>query len=134
MEAIINCHSLTFIYYELEEPSLLTPAHLLIGKRILGLPAERQNDLNRITKENLTKRFRLRETLLNHFRKRCRKECILQLRTAHYTDQKKLSEFEVNYIILIHNEQTSCLLEARQSNENLSWKRWENLEHLKKND
>ena len=60
---------------------------------------------NRITKENLVKRFRLRETLLNHFWKRWRKEYILQLRSAHYTDQKKSSEFKVNDIVLIHDEQ-----------------------------
>ena len=51
LEAIINSRPLTFIYSELEEPSSHTPAHLLIGKRLLGLPAIRQNNLNRIRKK-----------------------------------------------------------------------------------
>ena len=73
VEAMIDSRPLTFVYSEVEKTSPLILAHLLIGKILLELPALRQNDLISITKENLVKRYRLRETLLNHFGKRWRK-------------------------------------------------------------
>ena len=64
---LIEMKFLEFFYSDLKEQFSLIPAHLLFGKRLLGLPAIGQNDSNRVTKENFAKHFRLWETLLNHF-------------------------------------------------------------------
>ncbi|GFT52808.1 hypothetical protein NPIL_357681 [Nephila pilipes] len=39
IEGVINSIPLTYMYNELNKPFLLTPAHLLVGKRILSIPS-----------------------------------------------------------------------------------------------
>ena len=87
IEAILNSRPLTYVTSEdLEEP--LTPSHLLIGRRILSLP----DDLNYIDdgdedfvvdSENLQRRTRHLNNVINHFWKRWTKEYLLELRNAH---------------------------------------------------
>ncbi|KFM63037.1 hypothetical protein X975_02648, partial [Stegodyphus mimosarum] len=105
IEAMINSRPLTYVFSDLEEPSALTPAHLLIGKRLLSLPTIKKNDLNLpSSREAMLKHFRTRENLLNHFWSRWKKEYLLCLRSAHYTGQKKPSAFKTNDIVLVHDE------------------------------
>ena len=87
IEAILNSRPLTYVTSEdLEEP--LTPSHLLIGRRILSLP----DDLNYIDdgdedfvvdSENLQRRTRHLNNVINHFWKRWTKEYLLELRNTH---------------------------------------------------
>ncbi|GFQ83533.1 integrase catalytic domain-containing protein [Trichonephila clavata] len=48
IEAMINSRPITYIYDDPSEPSPLTPAHFLIGKRLLSLP------VTRVSREDLT--------------------------------------------------------------------------------
>lgn len=87
IEAILNSRPLTYVtLQDFEEP--LTPSHLLIGRRILSLP----DDLNYIDdgdeefvvdSENLQRRTRYLNNVINHFWKRWTKEYLLELRNAH---------------------------------------------------
>ena len=63
---MINSRLLTCVFSDVKEPTPPTQAHLLIGKRILSLPAIKRNDLTLPgSKEALLKHFCLGENLLN---------------------------------------------------------------------
>ncbi|XP_054717305.1 uncharacterized protein LOC129226700 [Uloborus diversus] len=130
VEAMINSRPLTYVYSEFEEPSPLTPAHFLIGKRAMCLPVIKINDLNLPgTKEILLKRLRLRETILNHFWKRWINKYLLNLRqmdedanavpgTSNYTSQritpvrnrkKAATQEEINQILFRSDSEDNLL-------------------------
>ena len=81
---ILNCRLISYVSTEdLEEP--LTPAHLIIGRRINALPDvdSRLDEDLRISQNDLSRRARHLNMILGHFWKRWRKEYLLELRNAH---------------------------------------------------
>ena len=75
-EAVINSRPLTYVSMDdLDEP--LTPAHLLIGRRVLSLPdyirCGCENDVAEVEPELLDKRVRHLNATLNQFWERWRK-------------------------------------------------------------
>ena len=87
VEAIVNSRPLTFVSpNDLEE--LLTPSHVLTGRRLLSLPDnrdyEQETDKTFTTSsETLNKRMVLMNRLLQLFWKRWRSEYLLELCKAH---------------------------------------------------
>ncbi|GFR28923.1 integrase catalytic domain-containing protein [Trichonephila clavata] len=73
IEAVINSRPLTFLYEENEEPLPLTPSHFLIGKRLNSLLDIQSTKDPESNKKILTKMFKYKEQVINHFWRRWRK-------------------------------------------------------------
>ena len=57
-EAVINSRPITFVYNDPQEPSPLTPAHFLVERRLLALPAVRiENENVTSARQNLIKTY-----------------------------------------------------------------------------
>ncbi len=84
IEAVLNCRPLTYLYSDSTEEAL-TPSHLLLGRRLLTLPAEpySEDDPDYKDEANLPSRARYLALKLSHFRRRWRKEYLLELREHH---------------------------------------------------
>ena len=95
IEAIINSRPLSYVGSDdTEEP--LTPSHLLVGRRVLGLPdnlsyLELDDADFEVTDVSVQRRARHLNSVLNHFWKRWSKEYLLELREAHQHQQKAIS-------------------------------------------
>ena len=88
VESIINSRPLTYLSpSDLEEP--LTPSHLVAGKRVVNLPDDLsyQADLDdedfTVSQEQVRKRVKYSNLVLNHFWKRWRQEYLTELRESH---------------------------------------------------
>jgi hypothetical protein len=86
-ESILNSRPLSYVSSEdVEEP--LTPAHLLSGRRILSLPDGHQEnpedeDLQvDLSTNDLNKRVRYLNDIIEHFWRRWRNEYLVELRNA----------------------------------------------------
>ena len=76
VESTINSRPLTYSYEEIDE-KVLTPSHLILGRRLLPLSefVDLNVDLNEeITPENLSRRLMYITKRLNHFWTRWRRE------------------------------------------------------------
>ena len=82
IEGVLNCRPLTYVYDELGQ--VLTPSHLICGRRVLDKP-DKDDDFCEIdvieNRKSLSKRSRNLEKLLDHFRRRFRHEYLASLRT-----------------------------------------------------
>ncbi|GFR00322.1 integrase catalytic domain-containing protein [Trichonephila clavata] len=85
VEAVINSRPLTYVYNDVNEPDPLTPSHFTVGSRLTTLPSPKLN-ANSINVE-LTKKWKYRQLLLDHFWKRFFKEYLLELRSVMFTKQ-----------------------------------------------
>ena len=110
-EMIINSRPLTYISSDdVEVP--LTPAHFLMGRRTLSVPdsllyqCEDDDDVT-ITHEQLNKRMRHLNVVLNQFWKRWQREYLLELREAHrYSsgNSDASSAVSIGDIVLVHDD------------------------------
>ena len=100
VEAVLNSRPLSFVFDEMEEP--LTPSHLVVGRRILTAQS-RTNDV--VVDDNLSKRAKFLERILNHFWNRWRTEYLTQLREQHSRVKKSnsLRVAQVGDIVSIHD-------------------------------
>ena len=101
IEAVINSRPLTYISSDdLREP--LTPSHFLTGKRILSLPDgydcgdDLEDDDFDTSHDNLNKRMKHLNVVLNHFWKRWQSEYLLNLRETHRQHSHNSSVAAVN--------------------------------------
>ena len=110
IQTVINNRPLTFLY---DEPGdeVLTPNHLLYGRKI-NLENTSTDDNIEADEENITKKAKHIDTLLQHFRNRWRKEYLTELREnqkcKYKNNEHKL--IEVGDIVLIHDEKVKRLL------------------------
>ncbi|GFW21298.1 integrase catalytic domain-containing protein [Trichonephila clavipes] len=108
IERIINSRPITYVGSETEEPIPLTPAHFIIGKRITSLPPVRLHlDSKLSSRKCLIKGFNYREKLLRSFWSRWKNEYLLNLRSAHCSTFKNASQFKINDVVLIKDDQLS---------------------------
>ncbi|GFS86508.1 integrase catalytic domain-containing protein [Trichonephila clavipes] len=85
----------------------LTPSHFLLGRRLASLPAVKLSTVDCVVdKEELLKRFNYHERLLNNFWRQRRKDYLLNLKSAHFVNPTKETEFKINDIVLreIHDD------------------------------
>ena len=106
-EMILNCRPISYVSSEdLEEP--LTPAHLVIGRRISALPVADApvDDDFEISPNDLSRREKHLTMILDHFWKRWRAEYLLELRNSHSRVRRATgsSLVAVGDLVLVHDE------------------------------
>lgn len=113
-ESILNSRPLSYVSSEdVEEP--LTPTHLLSGRRILSLPDRHQENPEDedfqvdLSTNDLNKRVRYLNSIIEHFWRRWRNEYLIELRNAHKSPKKTVEKasVEVGDIVLVHDENHS---------------------------
>ena len=110
VEAILNSRPLSYTTSDdTEEP--LTPAHLLIGRRLLSLPDnlsyyEDGDDNFEITSEPLQRRVKYLNSAINHFWRRWSREYLLELRDSHRyrVTNKEAPIVKMGDVVVIHDE------------------------------
>ena len=80
VEAILNDRPLTYISSDSSDPEVLTPSHLLYGRRITSFPYQEVpddsvNDPILGNKSSLNKRSRVVAMLIGRFRERWKQRC-----------------------------------------------------------
>eukprot|EP00794_Sanderia_malayensis_P001256 gene1256-biopygen483 len=106
VENNLNSCPLTFEYDELEE-QVLTPSHLLVGRRLSSLSEgiELKSNINDADINNsLNKRFLYLSRKLDHFWNRWRKEYLIDLREAHRVPNKGPAVISEGEVVLVHEE------------------------------
>ncbi|XP_064479081.1 uncharacterized protein LOC135392294 [Ornithodoros turicata] len=89
VEAVVNSRPLTYLHSTPDEPSALTPAHLLIGRNLSALPeVSATTVVPRSNSTVVSRRWIHRQKLADQFWKRWKHEYLLELRSAHQSDPK----------------------------------------------
>ena len=105
IEGIINSRPLTYIYDD-EVEDLLTPAHLLLGRRLLSPNAEEIVDQDIETSNvKLSKRMAYLKTLSDHYWHRFANEYLLELRSQHIMGSDPSRKPELGEVVVIHNKE-----------------------------
>ncbi|GFQ81880.1 integrase catalytic domain-containing protein [Trichonephila clavata] len=105
IEAVLNSHPITYIDSDSTGNFPLTPSHFLLGRRLTSLPAVKLSSIDCVVdKKVLIKRFNYRERLLNNFWRQWRKDYLLNLKSVHFVNPTRESEFKINDIVLIHDD------------------------------
>ncbi|GFY54957.1 integrase catalytic domain-containing protein [Trichonephila inaurata madagascariensis] len=105
IETVLNSRPITYIDSDSTENFPLTPSHFLLGRRLTSLPAVKLSTVDCVVdKKVLLKRFNYRERLLNNFWRQWRKDYLLNLKSAHFANLTKETEFKINDIVLIHDD------------------------------
>ena len=104
IEGTLNSRPLTYEYDELGA-EMLTPAHLIYGRRLANLPDELRNDEEE-GELGILRRFRYLARLRMHFWNRWRKEYLTDLREHHGSTGKKgvVKQVEIGDAVLVHGE------------------------------
>ena len=95
---------MTYVYNDLNEPDPLTPSHFTVGWRLTTLPSP--NNLNSTSnKIELTKKWKYRLLLLDHFWKRFFKEYLLELRSVMICKpSKNLKFYKTDDVVLVRED------------------------------
>jgi transposase InsO family protein len=107
IEAMINDRPLTYVSCDTpDEPEVLTPSHLLYGRRISKLPYEENQPTDPVTtdRSSIIKRFTMQTNLINHFRDRWRHEYLTALRERHQTTGKNDQTISIGDVVLVHDD------------------------------
>ncbi|XP_077509396.1 uncharacterized protein LOC144120648 [Amblyomma americanum] len=104
VEATINSRPLAYASADTTEPSILTPSHLITGKRLIALPKARTASIPSATATDIGRRWKYRQTIMNSFWKRWLKEYILQLRSLHFASSSPASVIAVDDSVIVHKE------------------------------
>ncbi|XP_064469952.1 uncharacterized protein LOC135384694 [Ornithodoros turicata] len=103
VEAVLNSRPLTYVSEDPDDLSVLTPGHFLVGKRISALPYEPVAEV-RSTSNQLRRRWKYRERLMESFWTRWTKEYILYLRSANIRKPLSSCSVKTGDIVLIAKE------------------------------
>ncbi|XP_046861952.1 uncharacterized protein LOC124455325 [Xenia sp. Carnegie-2017] len=99
VEANLNSRPLTYEYEEVNS-EVLTPAHLVYGRRIVTLPDSKDSKINDLgqdsTRTNTRTRFKHLSAILEHFWSRWKREYLTNLREFH--KGKKRGEWKTGVI------------------------------------
>ncbi|XP_064475733.1 uncharacterized protein LOC135389628 [Ornithodoros turicata] len=106
VEAVVNSRPLTYASCSPDDSNVLCPSHFLVGKRVIALPtqpATQHDDQNQSTKDQLTRKMLYREKLMQHFWRRCRRQYLLQLRSAHHFDSTSSKRLLPGDVVVIES-------------------------------
>lgn len=111
VEAMVNSRPLTYLYSEVGEPSVITPAHFLIGQSLTVLPeTSLSNDRpGCVTQKETARQFQYRKIIMEHFWKRWRSEYLLELRSAHRYPVTNTCSLKVDDVVIVENNRASKL-------------------------
>ena len=101
LEATLNSRPLTYEYDEIGA-EMLTPSHLIYGRRLLNLP-ELRNDLQE-SETSLLRRFRYLARVRTHFWNRWRKEYLTDLREHHRSKKESHVKVSIGDVVLVHED------------------------------
>ena len=100
IEGVINSRPLCYLYSDSSVDEILTPSHLMFGRRLLSREHSIQPELDS-TSENLNKRVKYLNTLIVHFEKRWRNEYLTELREhQHLNNNLPAYQAEVGQVVL----------------------------------
>ena len=104
IEAVINCRPLCYLYSDdIEE--VLTPSHLLTGRRLLSRAILPTDDVPNETVESLSNRAKYLHTLIVHYENRWKKEYLTELREFQKNkDRLPARQVEIGDVVLIEEE------------------------------
>lgn len=102
LEATLNSRPLTYEYDEVGA-EMVTPSHLIYGRRLLSLPEEIRNDEEE-SETGFLRRFRYLTRLRIHFCNRWRKEYLADLREHHRSKEEGLSMLSEGEFVLVHED------------------------------
>ena len=101
LEATLNSRPLTYDYDELGA-EMLTPSHLIYGRRLLSLPEMRNDEEESET--GLLRRFRYLAKLRIHFWNRWRREYLTDLREHHRGKKESQNKVSIGDVVLVHED------------------------------
>ena len=105
VECTLNARPLTYEYNEVDD-EVLTPSHLIYGRRIKSLPDEIIEPDDVVSEAHCSERFKYLSTRLNHFWNRWRNEYLANLREFHRCKaQSKNRTAEVGDLVLVLEEE-----------------------------
>ena len=106
VECILNSRPLSYMSDEVDG-QVLTPSHLLVGRRLLTLPTGVETNSKIDESENeyvLSKRFLHLTRLLSHFWNRWRREYLTDLRETHRSSNNKPVDISPGDVVLVHED------------------------------
>ena len=105
VECTLNARPLTYEYNEVDD-EVLTPSHLIYGRRIKSLPDEIIEPDDVVSEAQCSERFKYLSTRLNHFWNRWRNEYLANLREFHRCKaQSENRTAEVGDVVLVLEEE-----------------------------
>ena len=110
MEALLNDLPLTYASSDISDLNLITPSHLLHGRRIVKLPytsvqEDKICDPNFITGgSEIRHRAKKQALILQHFENRCKCEYPTALREPHRVTGNNHQEVKTEDVVLVHDD------------------------------
>ena len=103
-EGVINSRPLCYLYSDSSVDEVLTPSHLMFGRRLLSREHSIQHKLES-TQENLNKRVKYLNTLIEHFEKRWKREYLMELREhQQINNDLPANQVEVGQVVLLKED------------------------------
>ena len=103
VEGTLNSRPLTYEYNELEE--VLTPSHLIYGRRVKTLPDEIAEPDDAMNQEGCSARFKYLSIKLAHFWNRWRKEYLASLREFHKNKSDRQDRIvQLGDVVVVYEE------------------------------
>ena len=100
VEGVINSRPLTYVY-ENDVEEVLTPSHLLLGRRLLSTFDEPFDDGRGVDNAVLTRRMKYLKSLSDHYWRRFREEYLLELRAHHAQGHDPNQRAELGEVVVI---------------------------------
>lgn len=108
VEATVNSRPLTYISESPEELSVLSPAHFLLGSQTMKIPDALKVDSS--NRNEILQNWKARQEAANKFWRKWSEEYLQQLRSAHHRSPTNSSNFKINDVVLLHDQNASRLL------------------------
>jgi hypothetical protein len=100
VEGIVNSRPLTYIYDD-DVQEVITPSHLLLGRRLLSTFDEPFEDGAEVDNAVITKRMRYLKSLSDHYWRRFKDEYLLELRSQHIQGMDPSRTPEVGEVVVV---------------------------------
>ena len=105
VECMLNARPLTCEYNKVHG-EVLTPSHLICGRRVKSLPDEITEPDDVVNEDQCSARFKYLSTQLNHFWNRWRREYLANLREVHRPKvQNRDRTVEVGDVVVVYKEE-----------------------------
>lgn len=105
VECTLNARPLTYEYNEIDG-EVLTPSHLIYGRRIKSLPDEVIEPEDVVGEAECSTRFKYLSTRLSHFWNRWRREYLASLREFHRCNvRSQIRTIEVGDVVVVHEDE-----------------------------